>query len=235
MDPEERAMQLQVLQECLKSPEKQPRVAKPGSKPVPSVSPNWRQNPAYKPKAETHSARRVVAIDCEMVSTDSNPNTLARVSIVDFDGNVVLDEYVKTKDKVRNYKTAVSGIKPSHLKFAKSFEEVQETVSKLLEGCTVVGHAISHDLQALDIVLPSDHVADTQKLYKLSHGVKAVSLKKLVEAELGRSIQEGEHDSVQDARATMEIYRKLFIMHTNSQTKERTREVRKRKETSNIY
>lgn len=229
MDPEERAMQLRVLQGCLQ-PLSQPALSKPGSKSVPAVSPNWRKNPAYKAKAEeTHSARRVLAVDCEMVSTDTNPNALARVSIVDFDGNVLLDEYVKPKDKVRNYKTSVSGITASHLKFAKPFEEVQRIVTKLLENCTVVGHAISHDLQALDIVLPSDHVADTQKLYKLSNGVKAVSLRKLVETELGRSIQDGEHDSVEDARATMEIYRKLFLMHTNSQSKARPREERTRK------
>ena len=202
-------MQLRVLQECLHP---QPKPVKAAAKPT--VSPNWRKNSAYKPKEE--KTRRIVAIDCEMISTESNPNTLARVSVVDFDGNVLLDEYVKPKDKVRNYKTAVSGIKASHLKFARPFEAVQQQVKEMLRNCTVVGHAISHDLQALDLVLPAEEVADTQKLYKLSHGVKAVSLRKMVEAELGKVIQEAEHDSVEDARATMQVYRKLFLTYSNS-------------------
>lgn len=60
---------------------------------------------------------KYVAIDCEMVGVgpDGETSALARVSIVNFHGAVVLDTYVKPMEKVTDYRTFVSGITPKHL------------------------------------------------------------------------------------------------------------------------
>ena len=54
------------------------------------VSQNWKKHPNFR-APETQSIG-YVGLDCEMVSTDHDPNTLARVSIVDIEGNILLDE-----------------------------------------------------------------------------------------------------------------------------------------------
>ncbi|KAM6514835.1 3'-5' exonuclease [Fusarium solani] len=57
---------------------------------------------------------KYIAIDCEMVGVGPGgyESALARVSIVDFHGRQVYDSYVKPKEKVTNWRTAVSGISP---------------------------------------------------------------------------------------------------------------------------
>lgn len=40
---------------------------------------------------------------------------LARVSIVNFYGHLILDRHVKPKEKVTDYRTAVSGIRPKDI------------------------------------------------------------------------------------------------------------------------
>lgn len=146
-----------------------------------------------------------------MVSTNADQNALARVSIVDLEGNVLLDEFVRQSDPVNNYRTSITGIKARHLKNAKLFEEVQKLVINLLKNKLVVGHAISHDLKALKLNLPQNKIRDTQKLYKLTEGGSAISLQKLAFDKLGKMIQIGHHSSIEDARATIEIYKTLFL------------------------
>ena len=64
-----------------------------------------------------------VALDCEMVEIDGFEDGLARVSIVNYNGHVLLDEYVKPEGKITNYRTWVSGIKPTHMLTATGYKE----------------------------------------------------------------------------------------------------------------
>lgn len=59
-----------------------------------------------------------VALDCEMVGAGPKGciSILARVSIVDYYGNVLLDEYVKPTKVVTDYRTKISGIRKSMIK-----------------------------------------------------------------------------------------------------------------------
>ena len=49
-------------------------------------------------------------------------SALARVSIVNFHGNLVMDKFVKPKEPVTDYRTEVSGITPELLKNGMSFQ-----------------------------------------------------------------------------------------------------------------
>ncbi|KAJ1533275.1 3'-5' exonuclease, partial [Nowakowskiella sp. JEL0078] len=64
------------------------------------------------------AAGRYVALDCEMVGVGPGgfQSVLARVSIVNMYGHVLLDRYVKPLEQVVDYRTAVSGITPGNLK-----------------------------------------------------------------------------------------------------------------------
>lgn len=65
---------------------------------------------------------KFVAIDCEMVGVGEGgiASALARVSLVNYHGAVLLDTYVKPMERVTDYRTFVSGIEPKHLKDGKN-------------------------------------------------------------------------------------------------------------------
>jgi RNA exonuclease 4 len=156
-----------------------------------------------------------VAIDCEMVGVgpDGSESMLARVSIVNWHGAVLMDSFVKPKEKVTDYRTWVSGVRPSDLQGAPNFQEVQSEVAKLIKGRVLVGHAIHNDLKALLLSHPRPLIRDTaqNKHCRELAKTKYPSLKKLVALKLGIDIQKqgSEHSPVEDARATMALYRTL--------------------------
>ncbi|KAG2347371.1 ribonuclease H-like protein [Suillus weaverae] len=154
---------------------------------------------------------KYLAIDCEMVGVgiDGEESTLARVSIVNYWGAVQLDEFVKQKERVVDYRTKWSGIRPSDMVRAKQFEEVQKTVAALTKDRIIVGHAVHNDLKVLLLSHPGPCIRDTQHLaakHKVTSS-KRPALRNLVKQELDIVIQGGEHSSVTDARATMAVFR----------------------------
>jgi RNA exonuclease 4 len=156
---------------------------------------------------------KYVAIDCEMVGVGPNPgneSALARVSIVNYNGDQIYDSYVVPKETVTDWRTHVSGIAPKHMKVARSFEEVQREVSNIIKDRILIGHAIRHDLDVLMISHPKRDIRDTARHapYKKLSGGSYPRLKILASELLGFEIQEGEHSSVEDARATMLLFKK---------------------------
>lgn len=79
---------------------------------------------------------------------------LARVSIVNENGDVILDKYVKPTQPVIDYRTQFSGISPIHLINAHDFKEVQADVQRIKFNRILVGHALHNDLKALKLEHP---------------------------------------------------------------------------------
>ena len=162
----------------------------------------------------THKPGKFLAIDCEMVGTGPlDDNVLARVSIVNFHGEQIYDSFVQPVPgvEVTDYRTFVSGIRPHHLKpdVARTFSEVQKDVAALLEGKILIGHALKNDLDVLLLSHPKRDIRDTSRhstFRKMSMG-RAPALRKLAKEFLGMEIQGGEHSSVEDARATMMLFK----------------------------
>jgi RNA exonuclease 4 len=159
---------------------------------------------------------KYIAIDCEMVGTGPEPNrdsALARVSAVNYHGHQIYDSYVQVKVPITDYRTAVSGIEPKHVRkdVARTFKEVHNDMKVLLEGRILVGHAVKNDLDALLLKHDKRYIRDTSKYSKFRELAampgRTPSLKGLVEKLLGVEIQTGRHDSVEDARATMALFR----------------------------
>lgn len=161
------------------------------------------------PKSYTGKTK-AVAMDCEMVGvgTLGRDSIVARVSVVNQCGHRLYDKYVAPTEKVTDYRTAVSGIRPKDLQKGESFKVVQREISELIKGRILVGHAVHNDLKVLYLDHPRRSTRDTAKykpFRKLFHG-GTPSLKRLAEKLLGIKIQEGEHDSVQDAQVAMRLY-----------------------------
>ncbi|XP_039965862.1 RNA exonuclease 4 [Bactrocera tryoni] len=162
-------------------------------------------------KRKAAQRNKYVAIDCEMVGVGHNgqDDMLARVSIVNKQGEVLLDKFVKPWIKVTDYRTSVSGIRPKDIENGEDFHLVQDEVVELLQGKILVGHAIRNDLAVLHIKHPYKNIRDTARykpLCRLVSNGRTPSLKLLSQAILGMEIQIGEHNSVEDARAAMKIY-----------------------------
>ncbi|OXB76318.1 UNVERIFIED_CONTAM: hypothetical protein H355_006729 [Colinus virginianus] len=128
---------------------------------------------------------RAVAMDCEMVGVGpgGEDSIVARVSIVNRFGKCVYDKYVKPTEKVTDYRTAVSGIRPEHLKKGEDFKTVQKEVAAILNGRILVGHAVHNDLKVLLLDHPKKKIRDTQKYKPFRQMVK-----------------------IQDAQAAMRLY-----------------------------
>ncbi|KAJ6493403.1 ribonuclease H-like domain-containing protein [Mycena sanguinolenta] len=154
---------------------------------------------------------KYLAMDCEMVGVgpEGAESSLARVSLVNFHGAVQLDVFVRQRERVVDYRTEFSGVRESDMVNAQPFTVIQTRVASLLKDRILIGHAVHNDLRALLLAHPHSATRDTQ-LYAHRAGTvknKRVALRKLVEQELGVRIQEGEHSSVVDARATMAVWR----------------------------
>ncbi|KAL2714775.1 RNA exonuclease 4 isoform X3 [Vespula squamosa] len=152
---------------------------------------------------------KLIAMDCEMVGIgDGSESMIARVSIVNKFGYCLYDKYVKPREKVQDYRTAVSGIYPHHLKNGEEFSIVQKEVADILRGRILVGHALKNDLAVLFLSHPWRSLRDTSRYKPFRQITKAntPSLKRLASELLGIEIQVGEHNSVEDARVAMQLY-----------------------------
>ncbi|RMB93374.1 hypothetical protein DUI87_30069 [Hirundo rustica rustica] len=153
---------------------------------------------------------RAVAMDCEMVGVGpkGEDSILARVSIVNQFGKCVYDKYVKPTEKVTDYRTAVSGIRPQNINTGEDFKTVQKEVAEILKGRILVGHALQNDLKVLLLDHPQKKMRDTQRYKPFKQRVKSSrpSLKLLCERLLNVQVQTAEHCSIQDAQAAMRLY-----------------------------
>lgn len=125
-----------------------------------------------------------LGLDCEMVGIgpDGTQSALARCCIVDFDGEVVYDEFVRPPGFVTDFRTKWSGIRKKDLRqgTAISLQEVyhfmrnsiscltslafgqcQSAVANLLKDKILVGHALSNDLDVLMLSHPRRMIRDT--------------------------------------------------------------------------
>lgn len=163
---------------------------------------------------------RYVGLDCEMVGigADGKQSALARVSLVDWYGKPLIDTYVQVPSRVTDFRTHVSGVTAKHIQDragAMQVKACREKVASLLKGKVLVGHALHNDLTALLLTHPKDEIRDTAKYrpFQRVAGTKwrPRKLRDLVKQHLNLDIQvAGEsHDSVEDASATMDLFKRV--------------------------
>lgn len=160
------------------------------------------------------AGREVLAIDCEMVMTGEKELSLARISIVAWDGSVILDELVKPEKPITDYVTRFSGITEAMLQpVTTTLKDIQGKLLKLVTPRTIlVGHSLDSDMKAMKMTHP--FVVDTSVLFPhpKGHPFKH-SLKWLAQKYLNRDVQKGDgtlqgHDSIEDARTCLDLVKK---------------------------
>ena len=160
-----------------------------------------------------------VALDCEMVGVgyQGRKSSVARVTMIGWNGEIIYDKFVKQETQVTDYRTFISGISESDLSNAElTLDECRREVLQLLEGKILVGHALKNDMKALNISHPWFMTRDTAKYEpfmqtRFDDGILwPRKLKDLAKVKLGRDIQiEGEpHSPYDDAKASLDLYKK---------------------------
>ncbi|KAH7354716.1 hypothetical protein BKA65DRAFT_394455 [Rhexocercosporidium sp. MPI-PUGE-AT-0058] len=165
------------------------------------------------------AGREVFAMDCEMCVTGKQASgqdelSLTRISIVGWDGSVVLDELVKPDKPIINYVTQYSGITEAMIApVTTTLADIQKKLVSILHPRAIlIGHSLNSDLNALKITHP--FIIDTALIYPHPRGPPLKSsLKWLAQKYLNREIQKGHgttgpgagHDSIEDARTCLDL------------------------------
>lgn len=156
---------------------------------------------------------------CYVISTGEEHNRAGRISVTNIYGQVVYDVFVYYPDRpdeikknhppTKGFGVTWDDLKPEHN--ARPISEVEANLRKIFEGRVIVGHAIGNDMKVVSPwVFDGIETRDTQQLplYRsYARGPRYLpALKHLARIVLGRNIQGPEHSSVEDARATMDLY-----------------------------
>lgn len=112
-----------------------------------------------------HERTSIISLDCEMVGVGElgERSVLARVCIINWDHEILLDTYVKVDEKVTDYRTFVSGVRDADIQSdaAMDFMQCRDMVRRILKGKILVGHGLGNDLSALCITHPQNAIRDT--------------------------------------------------------------------------
>ncbi|XP_037654334.1 RNA exonuclease 1 homolog isoform X2 [Choloepus didactylus] len=145
------------------------------------------------------------AVNCEVCYTAKGLE-LIQVTVVDPSLQVVYDTFVKPDEEVIDYNTRFSGVVEDDLKNTKtSIRDVQAILLNMFSADSVlIGHSFEHSLHALKLIHSS--VVDTAVMFPHRLGLPHKrSFKSLVADYLRRIIQDGGHNSSENATACMEL------------------------------
>lgn len=105
---------------------------------------------------------RLIALDCEMCLTEVGLE-LARISLIDEDLNIIMDEIVQPSHPILDYLTRYSGIREETLTgVTTTLHDIQQKLLDIIDQETIlVGHSLECDLKTLRIAHPK--VIDTSR------------------------------------------------------------------------
>lgn len=144
---------------------------------------------------------------------------LARASVVrgqgEHEGTPFIDDYISIREPIVDYLTSYSGITERDLDSRVSehsllpLKLVYKKMWILLNlGCKFLGHGLKQDFRVINIHIPKAQIIDTINLFFLQSRLRKLSLAFLAWYLLKEDIQMETHDSIEDSRTALKLYRK---------------------------
>ncbi|CEJ90977.1 Putative Exonuclease-like protein [[Torrubiella] hemipterigena] len=204
---------------------------------TPNLDPATKTYQTLNSETERPGPDTIIALDTEFVAirqpeiemnSDGEHRTirpivyaLARASVVrgqgQDEGQAFIDDYVAIKEPIVDYLTSFSGITKDDLDPRVSkrsllpLKLVYKKLWVLLNlGCKFLGHGLTQDFRVINIHVPKAQIIDTINLLFLPSRLRKLSLAFLSWCLLNEEIQLETHDSIEDARAALKLYRKYL-------------------------
>ncbi|PON30540.1 PAB-dependent poly(A)-specific ribonuclease subunit PAN2 [Trichoderma gamsii] len=198
------------------------------------------ENKTYKlldPVTERPGPETIIALDTEFVAvrqpeiemnSDGERETirpivyaLARASVVRGqgvdEGVPFIDDYISIREPIVDYLTSYSGITANDLNPHTTkhsllpLKVVYKKLWILLNlGCKFLGHGLKQDFRVINIHVPKSQIIDTIDLFFLKSRLRKLSLAFLAWYLLKEDIQMETHDSIEDSRTALQLYRKYL-------------------------
>ncbi|KAG9251289.1 ubiquitin carboxyl-terminal hydrolase-domain-containing protein [Emericellopsis atlantica] len=203
----------------------------------PNADPATKTYQVLNPDTEAPGPGTIIALDTEFVAvrqpeiemnSDGERETirpivyaLARVSVVrgqgQDEGKPFIDDYIAIREPIVDYLTSYSGITQQDLdpRVANhcilSLKKAYKKLWILLNlGCKFLGHGLKQDFRVINIHVPKVQVIDTIDLFFLKARLRRLSLAFLAWYLLKEDIQLETHDSIEDSRTALKLYRKFL-------------------------
>jgi len=167
---------------------------------------------------ETNKKGYSIVLDTETTGLSATNNTLLQISMIDADGNLLIDSYVKpTKDhytgkKFTSWKIAsrVNKITPDKVENAPSWNEIKDDVQHIIDDADeIIGYNIPFDLGFLEShginIDENKKIIDVMDLYEAMY----CKVKLTEAAEHYNYDTSSAHDSLEDVKMTLHVYNKL--------------------------
>ena len=144
---------------------------------------------------------------------------LARVSVLrghgDDEGVPFINDYITISEPIVDYLTKWSGVQDGDLDPRYSTHNLvplKVAYKKLWLlvnlGCVFVGHGLPKDFRTINIHVPKSQVVDTVDLFYIRARQRKLSLRFLAWYLLKEDIQQETHDSIEDARTALRLWKK---------------------------
>ncbi|KAG0356532.1 poly(A)-specific ribonuclease [Podila minutissima] len=198
--------------------------------------PNYVFHQLLRPEEIKQEEKLLIAIDTEFVALSREETeirsdgtksllrpprmSLARVSVLRGNEGPLeyvpfIDDYIATSEPVVDYLTEFSGIQPGDLDPSLSkhtlvpLKVAYKRLRVLVDmGCIFVGHGLRQDFRIINILVPPEQVKDTVDIFHIKNRQRKISLRFLVWYLLHQDIQSETHNSIEDARTALALYKK---------------------------
>ncbi|KAM5375702.1 hypothetical protein ACJZ2D_005885 [Fusarium nematophilum] len=203
----------------------------------PNSDPAVKTYQVLNPETEAPGPETIIALDTEFVAvrqpeiemnSDGERETirpivyaLARASVVrgqgEDEGTPFIDDYIAIREPIVDYLTSYSGITEQDLDpriSPHSLLPLKMAYKKLWIllnlGCKFLGHGLKQDFRVINIHVPRSQIIDTIDLFFLKSRLRKLSLAFLAWYLLKEDIQLETHDSIEDSRTALKLYKKYL-------------------------
>uniref|UniRef100_A0A1B6E1S5 Exonuclease domain-containing protein n=1 Tax=Clastoptera arizonana TaxID=38151 RepID=A0A1B6E1S5_9HEMI len=165
----------------------------------------------------TQSGHRApVALTCQKVFINPQGNLseiIAKVTIVNEDGVVIYNKFIKPLEPVIDYRTSLTSITPKDLDDGDHYFTVRRDLIDLLGWRIIVGHKIADCLKALKINIPLYLLRDTAyfKQFFKPGSYEHPKLKSLARQYLNTDIEVHFQNTTENAIVAMNLYKKFRV------------------------